>query len=91
MDQLRLLFRDFFDPSKHEHDFTAISYVGDAESGAIEYTWKLRSKAKFMGVPTDGKELTGRGVIVLNFRDGKITTFNDYSDAAGILRQLGAL
>ncbi len=90
-EQLIALFDDFFDPSKMEHEFKALSYKGDDKGGAIEWSWVLRSKADFMGVPTNGQALNGRGTAVITLRDGKITSFHDYWDAAGILRQLGAI
>lgn len=88
MEQLKGLFAAFFDPARYQHQFTALSYAGDAQGGAIEYASKMRTPGDFMGVETGGRELTIRGTAVVTFRDGKITRFADYWDAASVLRQL---
>lgn len=38
-----------------------------------------------------GKETIAKGVSVLTFRDGKISSQRDYWDSAAVLRQLGAI
>jgi steroid delta-isomerase-like uncharacterized protein len=89
-EQLTSLFEGFFDPSKMKHTFTALSYKGDENSGAIEYTWDMETE-EFLGVPTNGKIINLRGTMVVTFRDGKVSSLVDYYDAAGELRKLGGL
>src|SRR4051794_27429438 len=59
-EQLTSLFQGFFDPSQMKHEFKALSYKGDENSGAIEYTWEMKTK-EFMGVPTNDQLVNLRG------------------------------
>lgn len=78
-------------PTSGDHLFTVTAYTGNADGGAAEWTWQVKHAGDFMGVPTEGKETTVKGVSVLTFKDGKIASEYSYWDAATILRQLGAL
>ena len=79
-------------PAYAENTFTAVGYSGNADGGVVEWTWQAKHAAgKILGVPAKGKETNTRGVSVLTFKNGKITTQRDYWDAAAVLRQLGAI
>jgi len=79
-------------PAYAENTFAAVGYTGNATGGAVEWTWQAKQAAgKILGVPAKGKETNTRGVSVLTFMNGKITTQRDYWDAAAVLRQLGAI
>jgi steroid delta-isomerase-like uncharacterized protein len=68
--------------------FTANAYVGDTSGGVIEWTWQAKHAGEFLGVAATGKETKVRGVSVLTFRSGKITSQHDYWDANTVLQQL---
>jgi steroid delta-isomerase-like uncharacterized protein len=89
-EQIKGLFQDFFDTTKWQHDFNALSYKGDETGGAIEYTWVMHAD-EFMGFPTNGQPLNIRGVYAITLRDGKISSLVDYWDAAILLRQLDTI
>src|SRR5215470_3217780 len=72
--------------------FAAAGYSGNADGGAVEWTWQAKHAAgKILGVPAKGKETNTRGVSVLTFKNGKIAPQRDYWDAAAVLRQLEAI
>ncbi|MGE0822841.1 MAG: ester cyclase [Candidatus Binatia bacterium] len=79
-------------PAYAENTFTAVSYCGNADGGAVEWLWQAKHHAgKILGVPSKGKETSARGVSILTFKNGKIATQHDYWDAAAVLRQLEAI
>jgi steroid delta-isomerase-like uncharacterized protein len=90
--ELQEAFKAFLmGPEAGQYVFTVTSYTGNSEAGAAEWTWQARHAADFLGTKAAGKETTVRGVSVLTFRSGKISSQRDYWDSAAILRQLGAL
>ncbi len=79
-------------PAYADHTFTAVGYSGNADGGAVEWTWQAKHAAgRFLGVPAKGKETNTRGISVVTFQNGKIIAQRDYWDAAAVLRQLGAI
>ncbi len=79
-------------PVYAENTFAAVAYLGDANSGVVEWIWEARHIAgRILGVPSKGKQTSTRGASVLTFKNGKIATQRDYWDAAAVLRQLGAI
>lgn len=89
---LKKFFAAAGNPAYAENTLTAVGYSGDAEGGAVEWTWQAKHAAgKILGAPAKGKETNTRGVSILTFRNGKIATQHDYWDAAAVLRQLGAI
>ncbi len=74
-----------------ENAFSVNDYSGDANGGAVEWTWQAKHAGDFLGVPAKGKETTVKGVSILTFTGGKIASQRDYWDVAGALRQLGAM
>ena len=90
-DELIAFFMSQGGPDAGEHTFTFERYSGDASGGAIEWTWHLKHGRDFLGIPAAGKETTVKGVAILTFRDGLITSHRDYWDAVSAVKQLGAL
>ena len=78
-------------PEAGENAFTVNGYSGDASGGAVEWTWQAKHAGDFLGVSAKGKETTLKGVSVLTFNNGKIAAQRDFWDAAGALKQLGAM
>lgn len=88
---LRTFFAAFNDPAFGEHVITVVGYSGNADGGAIEWTWQAKHTRDFLGVPAKGKETNVRGTSILTFKNGKIISHRDYWNAAAALRQLGAI
>ncbi len=84
-------FSAFNDPAFGEHVITVVEYAGNADGGAMEWTWQAKHTGDFLGVPAKGKETNVRGVSILTFKNGKIISHRDYWNAAAALRQLGAI
>ena len=80
-----------FAKGKTRHRFVVTNYVGDAKSGAMEWTWTADHEEDILGVAAKGKQTTVRGISWLKLENGKIVAERDYWDLATILRQLGAL
>ena len=74
-----------------EHTFVVTGYTGGPEGGTIEWTWKIKHAADFLGVPAKGKETLVSGASLLIFKNGKIAEQHEYWDMATVLRQLGAI
>ena len=90
--EIKKFFAAAGNPVYAENTFAAVGYSGNADGGAVEWIWQAKHAAgKILGVPAKGKETDTRGVSVLTFKNGKITTQRDYWDAAAVLRQLGAI
>ena len=86
--ELRKFFGGFTAPGAGENVFTATAYAGNADGGAVEWTWQAKHASDFLGVPAAGKETTAKGVSVLTFKNGKIASQHDYWDANSVLQQL---
>ena len=86
--ELRKFFAGFVDPAAGEHNFTVTGYSGNADGGAVEWTWQAKHAGDFLGVPAKGKETTVKGVSVLTFKNGKIASQHDYWDANTAVQQL---
>ena len=89
-EELKSFFGGFV-TGEGEHRFVAKSYTGNADGGAVQWTWHAKHGSDLMGVPAKGKETHVDGVSVLSFEDGRIVAQRDFWDAATLLRQLGAL
>jgi steroid delta-isomerase-like uncharacterized protein len=87
---LREFFGGFMNPAHRQNTFTLIRYSGDADGGAIEWTWTAKHGAPFFNLPAEGKETRIRGVSVVRFKAGKIFEQRDYWDARTLMQQLGA-
>ncbi|MET0985573.1 MAG: ester cyclase [Steroidobacteraceae bacterium] len=89
--KLRRLFTTFenTDPNASEHYFNALRYHGDEHGGCVEWSWEIRHKSDFLGLPAAGKTTQVRGMTIHKFRDGKITLERSLWDTASLMRQLG--
>jgi steroid delta-isomerase-like uncharacterized protein len=90
-DGIRKFFTVAADPAAGEHVFACVGYSGNANAGAVEWTWDGTHTRRHLGVPAKGMKTNTKGVSVLTFKNGKIATQHDYWNAAATLRQLGAL
>ena len=86
--ELRKGFVAFLDPAAGENVFTVTAYSGNPDGGAVEWTWQAKHAGDFLGVPAKGKQTTVKGVSILAFKSGKISSQHDYWDANTVLQQL---
>ncbi|HJY84705.1 MAG TPA: ester cyclase [Candidatus Binatia bacterium] len=86
--ELKQFFSGFSAPGAGEHVFTVTGYSGGADGGAVEWNWQAKHDSDFLGVPAKGKQTTVKGVSILTFKGGKITSQHDYWDANTVLQQL---
>lgn len=89
--KLRQLFKTFenTDPDASEHFFNAMRYHGDERGGTLEWTWEIRHKTDFLGLPSKGKTTFVRGLTIHAFDDnGKIIVERSLWDTAALMRQL---
>ena len=86
--ELRQFFAAFVAPGAGEHVFTVNSFTGNADGGAVEWTWQAQHAGDFLGVPAKGKQTNVKGVSVLTFKSGKIASQHDYWDANTAVQQL---
>jgi steroid delta-isomerase-like uncharacterized protein len=87
---LREFFGGFMNPAHRRNTFSLIRYSGDADGGAIEWTWTARHSVPFFNLPAEGKQTHIRGVSVVRFTAGKILEQRDYWDARTVMQQLDA-
>jgi steroid delta-isomerase-like uncharacterized protein len=90
--KLRQLFKTFenADPEASKHYFEATRYHGDARGGTLEWTWEIRHKTDFLGLPAAGRTTHVRGLTVHAFdQNGKIIVERSLWDTAALMRQLG--
>jgi len=88
---IRKAYASGVDPKYGEHTFAFVSYSGNADGGAVEWTWDGKNMKKLLSVPAQGKEISTTGVSILTFKNGKIASQRDFWNAAAALRQLGAI
>jgi steroid delta-isomerase-like uncharacterized protein len=86
--EVKKFFAGMASPGAGENVFTANAYVGDTNGGVVEWTWQAKHAGEFLGIPAQGKQTNVRGVSVLTFRGGKITSQHDYWDANTAIQQL---
>jgi len=86
--ELRTFFSTFVAPGAGEHVFTATAYAGNADGGAVEWTWQPKHAGDFLGMPAKGKQTSVKGVSILTFKNGKIASQHDYWDANTAVQQL---
>lgn len=88
---LRRWFKTFenADPNASHHFFNAERYHGDETGGCLEWTWEIRHRTDFLGLPAAGRTTLVRGLTIHAFKSGKITLERSLWDTAALMRQLG--
>ncbi|MBP0455549.1 ester cyclase [Kitasatospora sp. RG8] len=71
--------------------FAIESQIADGDEVATRWTWHATQKADYMGVPSTGKSVVGRGTTTFRFRDGMICEGWWQWDVMSLMRQLGVL
>jgi steroid delta-isomerase-like uncharacterized protein len=84
-----LAFYAAFMKGGSENEFVPTAFYGTADSGAVEWTWRVRHHGHAFGVDVEGKDTVLNGTSVIQTRDGLIVRQYDYWDLSTMLRQLG--
>ncbi|MEU6235244.1 ester cyclase [Kitasatospora sp. NPDC047058] len=71
--------------------FSIESQIADEDEVATRWTWNATQKADFMGVPSTGKSVVGRGTTTFRFKDGMIQEGWWQWDVMGLMKQLGMM
>ncbi|MFD0272627.1 ester cyclase [Kitasatospora sp. NPDC127111] len=74
-----------------DFSFAVESQLADGDEVALRWTWNATQKADFMGVPSTGKSVVGRGTTTFRFKDGMIQEGWWQWDVMGLMRQLGMM
>ena len=93
-DELRAYYRDMFIPSipeEWEHTMTNRVVTDDCivEEATIRMVHSKQMDWFLPGLPPTGKTITAELVIIIEFREGKMSAERIYWDQAAVLRQLG--
>lgn len=84
-----LAFYGAFMKEGSENEFVPTACYGTPDSGAVEWTWRVRHHGTAFGVDVEGRETVLCGTSTIQCRDGLIVRQYDYWDLATMLRQLG--
>ncbi|WP_406199164.1 ester cyclase [Kitasatospora sp. NBC_01560] len=71
--------------------FEIESQIAEGDEVATRWTWHATQKADFMGMPSTGKSVVGRGTTTFRFADGMIKEGWWQWDVMGLMRQLGMM
>lgn len=94
LDKLREFFSVFnnADPDVKYDIFDVFDYAGDNRRGTFQWTWKSKLAGDFLGVPAAGKEVSTRGMTLMEWNEeGKIIREESIWDAIPVLKQLGVI
>ena len=94
--ELRAYYRDMFIPSipdEWEHSMTNRVVTDDCivEEATIRMVHSKQMDWFLPGIPPTGKSISAEFVIIIEFRDGKMSAERIYWDHAAVLRQVGHL
>ena len=89
--RVREFFAAFMNPAERRNTFALVAYCGDERGGAVEWIWKAEHEAEFMGLSARGRKTTVRGVSVVTFQTGQVSTQHDYWDGRTVTQQLGVV
>ena len=76
--ELTQFFISLGGPDASKSTFSFDKYSGDAECGAIEWTWECQHGRDFLGVAAAGKQTTVRGVSLMTFHETHFGVSNNY-------------
>lgn len=93
-DELRAYYRDMFIPSipaEWEHTMTnrVVTENCIVEEATIRMVHSKQMDWFLPGIPPTGKTVTAELVIIIEFREGKMSAERIYWDQAAVLRQIG--
>ncbi len=71
--------------------WTVEDLVAEGDRVAVRWIWRGTHTGPFRGFAATGKNVTNRGMVIFNFRDGKIIESWIETDRLGFLQQIGAV
>ena len=86
--ELETFAQGYFETAPPDARFTLLASDLRGGHGTIEWLWTFTTTATFFG-PTPGKQVSVRGVSVIELQGNKIVRNSDYWDLATVLRQIG--
>ena len=94
--ELRAYYRDMFIPSipdewKHTMTHRVVTDTCIVEEATIRMVHSKQMDWFLPEIPPTGKTITAELVIIIEFRDGKMSAERIYWDHAAVLRQIGQL
>jgi steroid delta-isomerase-like uncharacterized protein len=65
--------------------------VAEGDKVVSRFTWTGTHRATFLGIPSTGRRVTVKGVVIDRLADGKMAESRMLMDALGMMQQLGVI
>ena len=65
--------------------------VAEGDKVVSRFTWTGTHRATFLGIPSTGRKVTVKGVVIDRLAEGKMADSRILMDSLGLMQQLGAL
>jgi steroid delta-isomerase-like uncharacterized protein len=65
--------------------------VAEGDKVVSRFTWTGTHRATFFGIPSTGRKVTVKGVVIDRLADGKMADSRILMDSLGLMQQLGVL
>jgi steroid delta-isomerase-like uncharacterized protein len=65
--------------------------VAEGDKVVSRFTWTGTHRATFLGIPSTGRRVTVKGVVIDRLADGKMADSRILMDALGMMQQLGVI
>ena len=65
--------------------------VAEGDKVVSRFTWTGTHRAAFLGIPSTGRKVTVKGVVIDRLADGKMADSRILMDSLGLMQQLGVL
>lgn len=65
--------------------------VAEDDKVVSRFTWTGTHRATFLGIPSTGRKVTVKGVVIDRLADGKMADSRILMDSLGLMQQLGAM
>ena len=72
-------------------EWTIQELIGEGDIVMLRFQWKGTHKAQFTKYPATGKAVTGDGMGVYHFKNGKVISSTVSTDRLGFWQQIGVL
>ena len=84
----RILFYEKAFPDMH---FVVEDVIAEADRAVIRWHASATHQGELLGIPATGRSISGPGMSIMRFENGKIVEDWCVWDTLGVLRQIGAL
>jgi steroid delta-isomerase-like uncharacterized protein len=65
--------------------------VAEGDKVVSRFTWTGTHRARFLGIPSTGRKVTVKGVVIDRLADGKMADSRILMDTLGMMQQLGVI